>query len=182
MSIMTAVLNSHLVITALGPDKPNIVHQLTNSLTHCGGNILDTRMTTLGSEFGVMLLIEGSWGAIAKIEANLFILEERLGITINVRRTTPKQPRLRTINYLVHVVTIDREGIINDLAKFFSSQHITIEDINAHTYFAHTGTRMSSMTININISVNTHLPTLREQFMLYCDALNLDASLEPLRD
>lgn len=182
MSIMTAALHSYLVVTALGADKPNIVHQLTHSFTHCGGNILDTRMTSLGSEFGVMLLIEGSWGAIAKIEANLSILEEKLGLVINVRRTTPKQPRLKTMNYLVHAVTIDREGIINDLAKFFSAQDIRIEDINAHTYLAHTGTRMSSMTINVNIPMNTHIATLREQFMLYCDALNLDASLEPLRD
>lgn len=179
---MAAVLNSYLVVTALGPDKPNVVHQLTNSLTNCGGNILDTRMTSLGSEFGIMLLIEGSWGAIAKIEANLFILEERSGLTINVRRTTPKLPRLKTISYMVHTVTIDREGIINDLVKFFNSQNIAIEDVNAHTYLAHTGTRMSTITMNVNISLNTHIPTLREQFMLYCDALNLDASLEPLRD
>lgn len=179
---MTAVLNSHLVVTALGTDRPNIVHQLTQSLTHCGGNILDTRMTSLGSEFGVMLLIEGSWGAIAKIEASLSVLEEKLALIINVRRTTPRQPRLKTMNYLVHAVTVDREGIINDLAKFFTSQDICIEDVNAHTYLAHTGTRMSSMTINVNIDMDTHIATLREQFMLYCDALNLDASLEPLRD
>ena len=121
-------------------------------------------------------------GAIAKIEAGLTAIGTKLGITVTVRRTTPKQPRLQTITYLVHAVTIDREGIINDLTKFFIMQDISIEDINAHTYLAHTGTRMSSMTININISSNTHLPTLREQFMLYCDALNLDAGLEPLRE
>ena len=182
MSIMTVVLNSYLVVTALGPDKPNLVHQLTHSFTHCGGNILDTRMTSLGSEFGIMLLIEGSWGAIAKIEASISSMEEKIGLTINIRRTTPKQPRLKTMNYLVHAVTIDREGIINDLTKFFTSEGICIEDINAHTYLAHTGTRMSSMTINVNIPMETHIATLREQFMLYCDALNLDASLEPLRD
>lgn len=179
---MAAVLNSYLVVTALGPDKPNVVHQLTNSLTNCGGNILDTRMTALGNEFGIMLLVEGSWGAIAKIESNLFILEDKLDLTINVRRTTPKLPRLKTMSYMAHTVAIDREGIINDLTKFFTAQNILIEDINAHTYLAHTGTRMSSISMNVNISLNTHIPTMREQFMLYCDALNLDATLEPLRD
>lgn len=179
---MTAVLNSYLVITALGPDNPYVINQLTQNLTNCGGNILNTRMTSLGNEFGIMLLIEGSWGAIAKIEASLPLLEQKLGLVITVRRTTPKQPRLQTMSYLVHAVTIDREGIINDLAKFFTAQDINIEDVNAHTYLAHTGTVMSSMTLNINITVKTHIPTLREKFMLYCDALNLDASLEPLRD
>lgn len=179
---MNKELNSFLVITALGPDHSRTVDLLTQTITNFGANILTTRMTTLGNEFGIMLLIEGSWGAIAKIEASLPGIEQKLGITTTVRRTTPKQAVKKTMPYLVHAVTNDREGILNDLAHFFVKQDIKIEDVQAHTYFAHTGTRMSSMTININISVNTHLPTLREKFMIYCDALNLDAGLEPLRD
>ena len=166
---MAAAMNSYLVITALGADKPNFVNQFTQSLTNCGGNILDTRMTTLGSEFGIMLLIEGSWGAIAKIETNLPAIEQKLGL-------------IATMTYLVHAVTADREGILSDLAQFFTAQGINIEDINAHTYLAHTGTRMSSMTMNVNIPVDMHIPTLRDKFIAYCDALNLDAGMEPLRD
>lgn len=179
---MTAALNSYIAITALVTDNHNIINQLTQHLVNCGGNILNIRMTTLGNECGIILLVEGSWGSIAKIEAVLPVLEQKLGVVITARRTTPQQKRLQTMSYLVHAVTIDREGILNDLIKFFVSQDINIEDINAHTYIAHTGTRMSSMTFNINITVNIHLPTLREKFMLYCDALNLDAGLEPLRD
>lgn len=179
---MTNELNSYLVITALGPDQLNTVNSLTQSITNFGGNILNTRMTTLGNEFGIMLLIEGGWGAVAKIEANLPTIEHKLGITITVRRTTPKQNIKQTMPYLVHAVTSDREGILHDLAQFFLKQDIQIEDVHAQTYLAHTGTRMSSMTIHVNIAITTHLPTLRERFMLYCDALNLDAGLEPLRD
>lgn len=179
---MNSELNSYLVVTALGPDQPNIVNQLTQHLTNCGGNILNTRMTTLGNEFGIMLLLEGSWGAIAKIEASLPVLEKKLGVATTVRRTTPKQKLKKTIPYLVHAVTNDREGILNDLTQFFAKFDINIEDINVHTYLAHTGTRMTSMTLNVNISVNMHLPTLREKFMMYCDAINLDAGLEPYRD
>jgi glycine cleavage system transcriptional repressor len=160
-----------------------MVNQLTKNITTCGGNILNTRMTSLGNEFGVMILIEGSWGAIAKIETSLPTLEQKYGMVINIRRTTPKpQSRKKTMPYIVHAVTIDREGILNDLAQFFAAQDIKIDDVNAQTYTANTGTRMSSMTINIHIAATTHLPTLREKFMLYCDALNLDAGLEPLRD
>ncbi len=179
---MAAAMNSYLVITALGADRPNVVNQFTQSLTNCGGNILDTRMTTLGSEFGIMLLVEGSWGAIAKIETNLPMIEQKLGMSANMRRTSMPQLLKKTMTYLIHAVTIDREGILNDLAQFFTMQDINIEDINAHTYNAHNGTRMSSVTMNVNISVNMHIPTLRDKFTLYCDALNLDAGMEPLRD
>lgn len=179
---MPTELNSYLVLTALGPDQANLVTKLTQHITNCGGNILNTRMTTLGSEFAVMLLIEGSWNAVAKIEASLPSIEQKLGINTSVRRTTPKEKHKKTMPYVMHAVTNDREGILNDVAQFFAKLDIKIEDIHAHTYLAHTGTRMSALTINVNISVNTHLPTLREKFLLYCDAINLDAGLEPLRD
>jgi glycine cleavage system transcriptional repressor len=179
---MTTTPNSYLVITALGPNQANIVNHITQSITNCGGHILDTRMTTLGNEFGIILLTEGTWGAIAKIETNLPNLEKKLGLIITMRRTTPKQWRKKTITYLVHAVTIDREGVLNDLTQFFSSQDISIADINSQTYIGNNGTRMSNMTMNVNISVNTHIPTLREKFSIYCDALNLDAGLEPLRE
>lgn len=179
---MAAIINSYLVITALGPAEPEVVNQFTQSIVNCGGNILNTRMTTMGSEFGIMLLIEGTWGAIAKIETSLPAIEQKLGLVANIRRTNPRQMRKKTITYTVHAVTADREGLIHDMAQFFSAQDMYIEDVNAHTYLGNTGTLMSSMTININIPVNAHIPTLREKFLLYCDALNLDAALEPFRD
>ena len=179
---MAVASNSYLVITALGADKPKIVNQFTKSLSGWGGNILDTRMTALGSEFAMMVLVEGSWGAIAKIESNLPAIQEKLGLTANMRRTTPRLRLKKTMTYAVHAVTIDREGLLNDLAQFFNAQNIDIADVNAHSYTTHAGTRMTSMTINVNIPVEAHLPTLREKFMLYCDILNLDASLEPIRD
>lgn len=179
---MPSEINSYLVITALGSDTLNLVGQLTESITNFGGNILNTRMTSLGNEFGIMLLIAGSWSTIARIETNLPSIEQKLGITTSIRRTTPKPKQKKAMPYVVHAVTNDREGILNGLAQFFTTQGIKIEDVHAETYLAHTGTRMSSMTLNVNISVNTHLPTLREKFLLYCDALNLDAGFEPVRD
>lgn len=175
-------MNSYLVITALGADKPNVLNNFTQSLTNCGGNILNTRMTTLGNEFGMMLLVEGTWGAIAKIETSLPSIEKKLGLVSTIRRTNPREPISKTMTYVIHAVTIDRGGIINDVTQFFANQGINIEDINAHAYYTHAGTRMMSISMNINLASYVHIPTLRDSFMSYCDALNLDASMEPLRE
>lgn len=174
--------NSYLVITALGQDHTHILANLTNTLALLGGNILNSKMTSLGNELGIMLLIEGSWGAIAKIEANLPSIEQKLDIVINVRRTTPQQSKKKTMPYLLHTVAIDREGILNDLTQFLLAQNIHIHDINGYTYMTNTGVRMADTTINIHVAATAHLPNLREKLMIYCDELNLDASLEPIRD
>ena len=175
-------MNNYLVVTALGADSLNIVSEFTQNLTDCGANILDTRMTNLGSEFAIIALVEGTWGAIAKIETSLPAVEVNLGITTSTKRTTPRSILEHTMSYVIHVVTIDRPCILNNLSRFFSTQDINIEDVSMHPYFANTGTRMISITMHINITTDTHLPTLREQFMIYCDILNLDAGMEPLRD
>lgn len=178
---MAVVMNSYLVITALGPNSPKVVTQFTQNITNCGANILNSKMATLGNEFAIMLFVEGSWRTIAKIETNLPKIEKKLGVITNLRRTTQRAPN-QVVTYLVHAVTADRDGILCDLAQFFTAQDISIEDINAHTYLSQNGTRMCSMTMNINIPISLHIPTLREKFTLYCDTLNLDAGLEPLRD
>lgn len=173
---------SHITITALGADDPNTVEKFTQSIANCGGNILNTRMTTLGNEFAILLMVEGSWGAIAKIESLLKVMETKLGLVTCSKRTSPRELKYKAITYVVHVVTIDRVGILNDLSQFFSEEGVNIEDISAHTYQANNGTTMVAITMNINISVDVHIPSLREKFMSYCDALNLDAGMEPLRD
>jgi len=175
-------MNNYLVISAIGPDKIGLVNQFSKILLDCGCNILNTRMTTLGSEFSISMLIASNWSTIAKLEALIPNIEQQLNLKITIKRSTPLQNESKTMTYVVHVVTIDRPGIINELAQFFSHQSINIEDVSAYTYNGYSNTKMVAMTMNINISVNVHIPSLREQFMNYCDALNLDAGMEPLRD
>jgi len=54
-------MESYLVITALGEDKPGIVDKLSQTVAECGCNVVDSRMTVLGGEFAVIQLISGKW-------------------------------------------------------------------------------------------------------------------------
>ena len=84
--------------------------------------------------------------------------------------------------YGVDVVAMDHPGIVNKLAGFFAERDINIEDMSTSTYSAaHTGTPMFAVHMTVGIPASTHIATLREEFMDYCDGLNLDAVLEPLK-
>ena len=180
---MTLPTNNNIVVTALGTNTISIVAKFTNCLKNCGVNIVNTKMLRVGREFAILALLEGSWNAIAKIEAILPNIEKELGLNTHIKRTnTQADANPQSMLYVVHAVSIDRSGIISDLALFFSQHNIPIEDITAHTYINSNLTCMLSLTININISVDVHIPSLREKFMTYCDKLNLDAGIEPLRD
>ena len=173
--------NSFLVITAQGADQPNLVSQVTDNIVNCGGNIVTSRMSSLGKEFGLMLLVSGSWDAIAKIESIIPKLAKQLKLQVAANRSTEVKNK-KTIKYNIHAIALDRKGILNELAKFFSCYEIKLLDVNVATYHVNQNSKMVNLNLLIEIDASTHLPTLRDKFMHYCDTLNLDASMEPHRD
>jgi glycine cleavage system transcriptional repressor len=83
---------------------------------------------------------------------------------------------------MVEVVALDHPGIVHSLAGFFSQREINIEDLITESYAApHTGTPMFSVHITIGIPSNLHIAVLRDEFMDFCDSMNLDAILEPVK-
>lgn len=182
MSPEMATKKTYLVISALGEDHPGIVNQLSKAILDHGCNIEDSRMTVLGGEFAAMLLVEGKWNTLAKVENALPEIGRQLGMTIASKRTGERAPGGNLLPYAVDVVSMDHPGIVNNLAGFFAERSINIEDMSTATYAAaHTGTPMFSVHMTVGIPAEIHIATLREEFMDYCDGLNLDAVLEPLK-
>ena len=139
-------------------------------------------MSVLGGEFAVIMLASGKWNNVAKLESTLPGLNEQLGLAINVRRTEERQNQDNTVPYSVEVISLDHPGIVHQLAGFFSGRRINIHDLYTGSYrAAHTGTQMFSLNMTIEIPADTHIATLREQFMEFCDQMNLDAVMEPIK-
>jgi len=173
---------NYLVISALGKDRPGIVKSLSKKILDADCNITDSRMAVLGGEFAVLLLVEGQWNTLAKLENALPELQNELQLTIIGKRTDKREPASNLLPYMVDVVAMDHPGIVNQLAEFFSERMINIEDMVTSSYAAaHTGTPMFAVHISVSIPSDIHLATLRDEFMDYCDALNLDAVIEPIK-
>jgi glycine cleavage system transcriptional repressor len=171
-----------LVISALGGDRSGIVDQLSRIILDNGCSIVDSRMTVLGGEFAILLMIEGNWNTLAKLEGTLPGIEQQLGLTIIAKRTTERPSGPDLLPYGVEVVSLDHPGIIHHLASFFSQRKINIEDMATSAYAAaHTGTPMFAVHMTVGIPSNIHIATLREEFMEFCDSMNLDAVLEPIK-
>ena len=47
----------HLIIKGIGPDRPGIVSNISKFVTSNNGNIEESRMIRLGSEFSIIMLI-----------------------------------------------------------------------------------------------------------------------------
>jgi glycine cleavage system transcriptional repressor len=175
-------MNSQLVIAALGEDQPGLVDRLSGWVLGSGCNIADSRMTVLGGEFAVLLLVTGNWNNLAKLEDQCPQAEEQLGMTLSIKRTEAKPAAGDFLPYGVDVVSLDHPGIVHNLANFFSQRNINIQDLSTSSYAAaHTGTQMFAVHITLDVPADTHIASLREEFLDFCDRLNLDAVIEPVK-
>jgi len=175
-------MKQHLAVSAIGSDRTGMVHELTRVISDCGGNIAESRMAALGSEFAMLLLVAGNWHALARIESELARLAETTGLSVHLKRTEPRAARTELLPYSIDIVSLDQGGIVAGLSGFFSSRNIDISEVSTRSYAAaHTGAPMFSVQMIINVPSKLPVAQLREEFMDYCDSLNLDAILEPVK-
>ncbi|MBT5861415.1 MAG: glycine cleavage system protein R [Gammaproteobacteria bacterium] len=171
-----------IVISALGSDRTGIVQDLTKVILSCDGNIEESRMTTLGSDFAMLLLVSGNWATLNKLEQGLNKLGKEKNLTLSIRPTDAKIMGGDRMPYAVDIVSLDQQGIVFNLAHFFTSRDIEIADVATRRYAAaHTGSPMFAVQMAINLPATVHISELREEFLEICDRLNLDAILEPVK-
>lgn len=174
-------MSEQLVMTALGQDRPGIVDALGAALASRQLNIEDSRMSVLGGEFAVMLLIRGESAAIDEFLADLPTLEDELGMRLMARPTAPPAERTDLVPCRVDAVAMDHPGIVHELARFFSQRGINIVELETESQpAAHTGTPMFSMRMIIGVPADQSIARLRDAFLAHCDELNLDATLTVL--
>jgi glycine cleavage system transcriptional repressor len=173
---------NHLLINAYTthPQSPLLV--VTRRIADSGCNLVDARLSTVGRDVSVTALAVGSWDAIAKLEAMLTRLEREDGIKLIWYRTGPKPMQSNLLPYVVEVVAADKPGILYQLADFFDRQGITIESLHCARYRAmQTGADMFSAQVTIGVPADMHIAALRDDFLEFCDHLNLDAIMDPMK-
>lgn len=169
----------YVVITAVGDDRTGIVNELSDEILEDGGNIEDSRMAVLGGAFTIIMLVAGELAAIEKLISRIPVMEQKLGMTIVVKKTRPRQQDASLLPYRIDVVSMDHPGIVHDVADFFANRSINIEDMSTATYAAaHTGTPVFSMHLTIAVNADLPLAELRNDFQEFCDGLNLDSTME----
>ena len=103
-------------------------------------------------------------------------------VAIQCRRTEPRPVRSDMLPYSVDIVCLDQPGIVSSVSGFFSARGVDIAELDTHSYAAaHTGAPMFSLRLVVSVPSRIHLGVLREEFMDFCDHLNLDAILEPVK-
>lgn len=176
-------MQKQLVISALGTDQPGLVDKISRHILDLKLNIEDSRMSVLGGEFAIMLLVSGDESMLQQLASSSSELEKEFSdLVLTCKYTQPKE-QSAGLSYKANIVALDHQGIVHNLARFFSEKNINIENLSTTSYAApHTGSKMFSVDITLTIPESISIIQLRDAFIQHCDDMNLDASFEPNRN
>lgn len=173
----------YLLISAMGSDPLELTNLLCRSCLENRCSVVSSRLTRHGQYSALILQAGGTWDALARLESSLPILAKRHGLQLSFTRSEEDQEKpIPALPYIVYVSALYRPDILAELCQFFTDHDIGLENISYDTYQApQTNTTMLNATITVTLLANTQINWLRDQFLDFADALNLDALIEPWR-
>lgn len=154
-----------LVLSALGPDRPGLVAEVTDFLTERGANVEDSRMAVLGAEFGILVLVSGTREQIDAVEREIQILGVRTDLGIVLRRTKSPEEHRRAavIPCLVTADALDHEGIVRAVSRALHKVGVNIVSLETSCYEAPvTGSPLFRMEARVDVPQQTGVARVRK--------------------
>lgn len=141
-------MRTNIVLTLTGTDRVGIVDEVTQFLLDLNGNIDTSRMSRLGGEFAILMLVSLPSDRIARLEQEIpRLLARGYKVTATPTAQTYAQAHAGWLPYQIEVFGADHEGIIHEIAHTLSQSGISIETMETDTTRAPiSGSPMFSMT------------------------------------
>lgn len=124
----------NIVFTLTGPDRIGIVDEVTRMLLEMGGNVETGRMTRLGGEFAILMLVSIPSGELAGMDKHIATLAAQ-GYKVTTSQTSLSYAE-RFPGWLpcqIEIRGADHEGIIHEIAHILSQRGINIETMDTGT-------------------------------------------------
>lgn len=175
----------HVILTAIGTDRPGLVDEVSQFIFERAGNIEDSRMVNLRGQFAMMVLVGGSEQTLARLRGELWQLQQSSGLQTDLRPAAASQmpASAHAVPYRMKGTTLDQPGLVHRLSHTLREAGVNIESLDTRlTPAPITGSPMFEMTLEISIPASTSISKLRERLAIVCDELNIDWQLTPIRD
>jgi glycine cleavage system transcriptional repressor len=170
-------------MSAIGRDRPGIVADLAELIYDCDCNLEDSRMTILGSEFAVLLLLSGQGDDVQhRLSAGCKRLEweKRLAVFIRPLDQSPPPPgdAVRGASLECVVTGVDKAGIVARVTRTIEEQGANIIDLQTDLRpEPESGTPMYTMRIRLVVPLERDVRALRQALERVAADLRVDLSV-----
>ncbi|MBW6468917.1 MAG: glycine cleavage system protein R [Anaerosomatales bacterium] len=140
-------MRTNIVFTLTGPDRVGIVEDVTAVMLGLDGNVETSRMTRLGGEFAILMLVSLPEARADEVESAIARLAaEGYRVSVSTTDRATAEAYRGWLRYQIDVHGADHEGIIHEMARGLSRRGINIESADTGTTRAPvSGTPLFSM-------------------------------------
>ena len=123
--------NEHLILSILAEDRPGIVSAVADCVKRCGGNWLESTLSTLGGHFAgiVHIAIEASKKDLLE---SSFLELNRSGISVQIAKAIDVAPEPAGASAHTTVISLeanDREGIVEEITAALANIGVNVRKI-----------------------------------------------------
>lgn len=168
-----------VIVTAVGPDRPGLVAELTLRVHKAGANLADSRMVNLRGHFALLALVEGSADAIGAVRAALAD-EEGLRLEVDVVDAAEKSaPPQGSVPYRLKTYSMDQPGIVARVTEVLLRHGVNVEDLETRLESApFAGTPLFTIEAVVSVPAGASLRKLRDELEALGDAIGCDVDLD----
>ncbi len=175
---------SHLVIFAVGKDRPGIVAGVSRVLYELGCNIEDSSMTILKNQFAMILIVEpGQNGNKESLQEKLREVGRELGLKITVSEVEDEE--LDTSKWdqaqrcILTVFGADKIGIVYKVSSIIAEKGINIANVKTKVIKREEG-NIYAMILEIDVPPTTDMDEFKEALQKTAQELDVDINLREI--
>jgi len=171
----------HAVITAIGPDHPGLVDEVTRFVAECGGNLEDSRMVNLRGQFAMMMLVAGPSEVVQRLRDGLEELQAAAAVHAEVQIAAAGRSSTAALPFKLSTWAMDHPGLMQSVAHLLGELGVNIESADTSLRPApYTNAPLFEMELVLAVPQSLRVAELREALERLCDELNIDWRLTAL--
>ena len=175
-------MQTSLVMTVIGADRPGLVERIAALVAEHGGNWLESRMCRLGGEFAGILRVHvptaqvaGLQGALANLAAQGLQVVARAEVAPAAVAVSPEASRAAVIE----IVGQDRPGIVRQISRALAAQGVNVEELRTEcSSAAMSGETLFKARVELHLPAGCDTAKLRRDLEAAADDLFVDVSFE----
>jgi glycine cleavage system regulatory protein len=122
-------MNTRIILTVLGSDRPGLTQLLADAVHSAGGNWLESHLSHLGGKFVGSVLVEIAEGQAAALEQAIRRVDAT-GVQVNLV-FAGDEPAARMNSLEIELVGQDRPGIVREVTGVLAQLGANIEDFSS---------------------------------------------------
>ncbi|WP_260259051.1 glycine cleavage system protein R [Vibrio intestinalis] len=178
-------MTQHLVITAVGTDRPGVCNQVVHLVTRSGCNIVDSRIALFGNEFTLIMLLSGNNAAITRVETTLPLLGQEHDLITMMKRTSKHDHPNNSYTLEVFIESDDKPGLTEKFTQFFANKQIGLSSLSAQTHEKdklHADSDQFHLALTALVDSECNLMQIQEEFNELCAELSVKGSLNFIKN